>query len=210
MCNKLLKGLLALAVSTLGSVALAAPVPESGDAGALPADAQFMGDIGSITSITGRIESALDVDMFEFNLASPATLSFLTAATSTIDSQLFLFNSAGAGLWANDDMGTSLDAQLTVPLASGAYYLAVSSWERRPLEAGNLPIFGDMRGVLLSPLNPGIVTAWGGTGGIGDYTVNVSMAPIPEPATWLLTSAGVFALLARRRVGRSSKVGTVR
>jgi hypothetical protein len=207
MFNKLLKGLLGLAVSTLGSVALAAPVPESGDAGDLPTSAQVLGDVGSISSISGRIASSLDVDMFQLSLASPATLSFLVAGTSTIDSQLFLFNSVGAGLWANDDMGMSLDAQLTVPLASGPYYLAVASWDRRPLEGMNLPIFGDTTGILLPPLNPGIVTAWGGTGGIGDYTINVSVAPIPEPETWILTSAGLVALFARRRLQRTSKGG---
>ncbi|MET0981428.1 MAG: DVUA0089 family protein [Telluria sp.] len=207
MFTTVLKGFISLAVSTLGSIALAAPIPESGDAGDLPAAAQILGDVGSISSISGRIESSRDVDMFQLSLASAATLSFLVSAASTIDSQLFLFNSAGAGLWANDDMGTSLDAQLTVPLASGDYYLAVGSWDRHPLEGTNLPIFGSTGGMLLPPLNPGIVTAWGGSGGIGDYTINVAMAPIPEPGTWLLTSAGVFALLGRRRLQRRSARG---
>lgn len=160
MSNKMIGGLAGCALSALASMALAVPVSEVGDAGDLPATAQVLTGLATITSISGTIQSASDVDMFQFTLASPATLSFMVAAASTIDSQLFLFNAAGAGLWANDDMGTSLDAQITASLASGIYYLAISSWDRHPVNAANLPIFGDTSGVLLPPINAGAVTGW--------------------------------------------------
>lgn len=204
MFDKLLKGFIGLVVTTCGAMAFAAPVAESGDAGALPASAQVLEDLGSVSDITGRIGSTDDVDMFRFGLDGPATVSFTVGAGSAIDGQLFLFDASGAGLWANDDLGSSLDARITVALASGDYYLAVAAWDRYPLDAGGLPLFGEAGGVLQPAINPNAIAAWGGAGGIGDYTIAVSVTPVPEPATWVLTGAGVAFLLARRQRGRTA------
>src|SRR5436305_4615932 len=112
MLHTLARGLMACTLMTLGSVALGVPLPEISDAGDLPASAQILPDLATVTSITGSIQTPTDVDMYRFTVAAPMTLSFMVAASSTIDSQLFLFNASGAGLWANDDLGNSLDAQI--------------------------------------------------------------------------------------------------
>lgn len=203
MLNYLIRGLTGLTASALVSAALADPVPEIGDAGDLPASSQILPSLGTITSISGSIGSASDVDMYRFTVPSAMSLSFIVAASSTIDSQLFLFNSLGAGVWANDDVGTSLDAQITAPLAAGLYYLAISSWDRHPVNASNLPIFGSDGGVLLPPINSGAVTAWTGSGGIGMYSINVSA--VPEPETWALFCAGLLATIGCRRSKKQSK-----
>lgn len=207
MLKKIACGLVGCALSALTTGAWAVPVAELGDAGDLPASAQVLTNFATVTSVAGTIRTAADVDMFQFALAAPTTLSFMVAATSTIDSQLFLFNSAGAGLWANDDMGNSLDAQITAALTAGTYYLAISSWDTHPLNAGGLSIFGNASGVLLPPINSGAVTAWSGSGAIGSYSINVGVVPIPEPETWALLAAGLLAVVTRLRRTRERSSG---
>lgn len=198
--NALVGGTLAVTATLAASI----PLLEAGDAGDLPATAQIVTSFDTLTSISGSITSPLDVDMYRLALPRAVLLSLSVAPTSTIDSQLFFFSSIGSGLVANDDMGLSLDAELTADLSPGVYYLGVTSWDRRPTNAANLPLFGDASGAPLMPINSGPVTGWTGSGAIGSYIINVS--EIPEPETYALMCAGISvigAVARRRRLARA-------
>ena len=103
--------LLAAAAITTGAASAHAtflPTPsytESGDAGQTLATAQNAGAFpGTASTISGTIANGNDADLYSFNLAATTTLQFaLTSTTNGIDTGLFLFNSTGQALFANND-----------------------------------------------------------------------------------------------------------
>jgi hypothetical protein len=201
-----------LAVLAVASAATAQVIEGPGDAGDLPATAQVTAGIGALTSISGTIGSATDADLYQIFITGGGTFSATTASTpgTTLgDPQLFLFNAAGIGVYANDDFGGSLQATLPAgnpltPTAPGLYYLAITSFNRDPVSPGGVifPV-----GTLVGPTGPGggqPVSGYTGTGGTGTYAIRLTgaeFAVIPEPGTLTLLGAGALGLLAcgRRR-----------
>jgi MYXO-CTERM domain-containing protein len=87
---------------------------ESGDAGALPGSAQVIS--GNVTTITGTLgPTPADIDMFCFNIVdAPNFVATVTVfAGASTDSQLYLFNSAGAGVAFDDDSGLGLFSMIS-------------------------------------------------------------------------------------------------
>ena len=199
MVKKVFGALLSAALATFASVALAIPVFEVGDAGDLPASAQILTGVGDITTISGTIQSPTDVDMYQIFVTGASPLLLQAATWSTIDSQIFLFNAAGFAVLGNDDLGTTLDASITASVPSGLYYVAISSWDRDPVNAANQEIFTDAGGVLQTPINGGgPVMGYSGVGTIGTYTIHTrGIGVIPEPQTWALVGAGLVAMFGR-------------
>src|SRR5215211_4233216 len=97
--------LLILALLAPGALA----VPELTDAGDLPLTATEPGPPGPLTSIEGNVSSAADADMYKVCLTGGGDFSATTVGTnSDFDTQLFLFDSDGRGVYANDDsLGTN-------------------------------------------------------------------------------------------------------
>ena len=152
---------------------------EVGDAGELPTTAQIL-PAGAVTAIegslpvTGTAPSAVgDRDMYIF-YTSGGTFSATveTPALGLIpDSQLFLFDSAGMGLFANDDFDPDGDGPLPVlasgpsrivaDLPAGQYFLAISVFDDEPISAGGLifPTFFTLPindfGIQVGPTGPG-------------------------------------------------------
>ena len=144
--------LLTAALAAASLLVMAGPgwaATESGDAGDLPASAQEVND----TSITGTVADIQDEDMYKVCLSGGGSFSATTAAGNWFDSQLFLFDSNGLGVYGNDD-DTQLSGPSTLPsghaltpAAAGTYYLAISSFNNDPVSAWG-PIFpGDFFGV---------------------------------------------------------------
>jgi hypothetical protein len=129
-------------------LALAAPiafaVPEVDDAGDLPLTAQEPGPAGPLTSIEGAISSSGDRDMYKVCLNGGGTFSATTVRGANFDTQLFLFDSQGLGVYANDDTGglqSLLPADhLLTPQAAGVYYLAITPFNWDP-QSDTGPIF---------------------------------------------------------------------
>jgi Ca2+-binding RTX toxin-like protein len=119
---------------------------EIGDAGQSIFDAKVIPN-GSqqLNSISGKLSDANDVDLYQITIADGATFSATTVNTgTTIDTQLFLFDSNGLGVFGNDQ--ASFTSQSTLPtglaLQAGTYFLAISSFNNDPVSDGGL-IFPD-------------------------------------------------------------------
>ena len=170
---------------------------EAGDAGDLPAFAQQPGGAGALDSISGTIDSNADADMYRICLTGGGTFSATTVGGTApeLDTQLFLFNAAGAGVFANDDdpvsgpQSTLPAGHALSPAAAGVYYLAVSTFNDDPLDAGGNDIFvsGGFTAVV-GPVDGDPVQGWNDLGGqSGDYTIALTGA-VPCPADALCAS----------------------
>jgi hypothetical protein len=179
---------LTLAVS-LGLAPSAFAVSESGDAGDLPASAQDLGANG-FNTVFGSFTGGGDVDVYRMCLADGASFSAATQAATPRDTQLFLFESHGLGVYSNDDAGLGVrvsrlpaDHRFS-PAAPGEYFLAISSFNNDPQSVAG-EIFPDLFSSALYP--DGVVPAagvgagepvsgWSGPtrGPAGLYRINVT------------------------------------
>lgn len=139
----LLVGIVACPLTVLlAGVAGAATWTEIGDAGDLPATAQVTVGSGSLDSISGT-KTPNEADMFRIRILDPAAFSASTVGTTGFDTQLFLFDASGLGVYANDDDATCGCWQSTLPAgdpnspsAPGIYYLAISRYDMDPRNGG--------------------------------------------------------------------------
>ena len=152
----------AVAVS-LGLAPSAFAVSESGDAGDLPSTAQDLGS-GAVTSIFGTFTGGADVDVYRVCLTDGVSFSASTVGATTLDTQLFLFDADGKGVYSNDDAGIGIrgsrlpSAHRFSPTGSGEYFIAISSFNNDPQsDAGE--IFPDLFSSSLYP--DGVVNAAG-------------------------------------------------
>jgi len=153
----------AIAVIFLGLAPSAFAASESGDAGDLPSTSQDLGS-GAVTEILGSFTGGGDVDVYRVCLTDGASFSASTVAPMSLDTQLFLFDADGLGVYSNDDAGigvrgSRLPAQhLFSPTSGGEYFIGLSSFNNDPRsDAGE--IFPD---VFSSSLYPdGVVNAAG-------------------------------------------------
>ncbi|BAZ40319.1 filamentous hemagglutinin outer membrane protein [Calothrix sp. NIES-4101] len=111
-------------------------VDEVGDAGQLPSTAQTIPIVPGIfvEKISGSLDSTNDVDLYQIELQGNQTFSASTTFLSQVsDTRLFLFDSNGFGVYANDDTSILLQSSLPsknplTPKNPGTYYLAVSQY----------------------------------------------------------------------------------
>ena len=78
---------------------------EVGDAGDLRVTANDMGD-SAVTEISGTLLDASDADLYRICLSDGASFSATTVGLTAVDTQLFLFDADGYGVYANDDWVT--------------------------------------------------------------------------------------------------------
>jgi hypothetical protein len=192
---------------------------EVGDAGELPGIAQITTGSGPLTQINGALvgSGSPRVDMFAISISAPAGFSATTVGTSgtLVDPQLFLFDSLGQGVYANDDSGGTLQPTLPLPAGTGPttpgiYYLAISSFDNDPQDALNQLIFAStpFTGVFGPNGGVGSINNWSIQGSEGSYSILLTgadpvgsdLAPVPEPGTLVLFGTALAGMgWARRR-----------
>jgi hypothetical protein len=161
---------------------------EDHDAGQTPPHAQAAVGTGALNSIRGSLASGNDVDMFK--ICAGPDFSATTVGGATFDTQLFLFDWRGVGLYANDDDhgGNSLQSTLPAhhrngPNIRSEYFLAISEYDRDPVDAtlgrASKLIFptSPFTRVLGRFTDTGPITGWQGSGDEGGhYTISLEDA----------------------------------
>jgi PEP-CTERM motif len=222
-------GLLVLGSGMLASSLLASPqycAPGAGiwnegdggqgDAGKMPGNANITTGLGAIDEICGALSNSTSGgDMYEIEITG-TTFSAETSPGATNglnDPALYLFDSSGDGLDANNDVSpSSTQAGFSLAgLTPGLYYLEIVPNNQEPENHNGKLIFGDITGTNTSVFTPVVgntkLDSWtdAGTGVTGaDYVITLTDASFadqtPEPATFGLIGLGLGVLaFARRR-----------
>jgi hypothetical protein len=200
-------------------------------AGALPGTAEDLTGLFP-TEIVGSIPDTTDpllgVNMFKIDIDNSALFSAITFGSpfGITDTELFLFDSTGRGVYANDDIdgGNTLSCLPSLvanpcstslplgvgPLTEGVYYLAITRSSNMPLSATGeiFTIFNstDVVGPDTTMGGKDPVTNWDGGAftstdtDLVDYDI-VLTGTVPEPATWTMIGVGAAVLgLLRRKI----------
>ena len=158
--------------------------------------------------------------MFQIFISNPAAFSASTLTLSPggvngFDTQLFLFNSLGLGIVANDDNPSGSGSQSSIPagnsftmtLAPGIYYLLIDGSGRYPVSQNGLifPNFTSNNAdptVVYGPTGPGGALPINGFTGNssegGKYSIALTGAQfvvVPEPSTVVAIASGLTLLL---------------
>ncbi len=187
-----------------------------GDVGGLPSsagdvtgDEHFvdLSDGDDIVEIRGSIAPASDEDMYRFTLSLPARFSATTNLSGDHirieDTKLFLFDEDGNGVCANEDNPNSTPTDLnperavlpqgelmTCMLEPGTYFLAISTFQRLPVNASGTNLFVAANGQLVPPdiivppnrgLTDTAIDNWAGSGRDGEYAIQLTGINYPPP-----------------------------
>ncbi len=218
----------------------------------LPANAQLTVGTGALESITGAFSYATagleratvnisNPDLFAIRIdgTSPFSATTLGQPSDLYDTQLFLFNSAGYGVYANDDAFEGFRGALISPdisPAPGLYYLGIAS-EGIVARSGTTAatdIFDNtvddttgatpFTGLRTARPGSGPLTRWFLSGldvETGYYTIALTgasfaaspnAAPVPEASTWVsfgVPTLFVLGVLVRRRVKPAAAAASV-
>jgi hypothetical protein len=181
-----------IAALSLALVPGAFAADEIGDAGDLRVTANDMGG-SAVTQIDGSFTDAFDADVYRVCLTNGASFSASSVGGTfppNLDTQMFLFDAQGYGVYANDDAAQGTRASrlpanhLYSPATGGEYYLGISQYNRDP-QSSQGEIFQDNFSRMQFP--DGVLPAngfgaaetlagWNGRapGGLGTYRITLT------------------------------------
>jgi hypothetical protein len=196
-----------------------ATVTASG-AGPLLSSAENLSGI-FLTEIRGSLTTDLNsVSVFEIDILNASDFSALTVNAGPFgipDTELFLFDSTGAGVDFNDDLSgadtlsclpsadsanpCSVSAPGLGPVSPGIYYLAIARSADGPLDAASNEIFTNVLTTDVVGPNLGVGPLAGWDNGafsqpnfdLVNYDI-ILTGTTPEPATWTLAAAALLGL----------------
>ncbi|SEP35388.1 PEP-CTERM protein-sorting domain-containing protein [Nitrosovibrio sp. Nv6] len=213
-----LTSIVVLSLLLLGKSSYATTFTEIGDTGNLPGTAQIASVVGLLTEIHGTLSPADGdaQDMYLIHIAGSGTFSATTVGGIGFDSELFLFDASGKGVYANDDVASRDFAPSTLPagnpltpITAGDYYLAITQCCSAPISSGGqiFTIAGPNHRALSGPTGAGgdsPVTGYSGgfvqiptLGGpyqiflTGAHFTGTHAAVVSEPHTFALMLAGL-------------------
>lgn len=246
--KRLLTATALLALGTAGMSAQAQTWTKTGTPGNLPSNAQITVGTGALEEITGTftftttgtertVGNGSNPDLFAIQIdgTSPFSATTFAQVSDIYDTQLYLFDASGYGVYANDDAFAadgfiqSRAALIApdVPLASGLYYLGISTGGivARSGTTASTDIFDNtvddtsgatpFTGLRTARPGSGPLTRWFLSGSdveTGSYTIALTGAsfaaspnamPVPEASTWVsfgVPTLFVLGVLVRRRV----------
>lgn len=200
--------------------------------GNVPPNAQNTYGTGALNTIVGSFtttstaSTASNPDLYRIIITGTSPFSATTVGpdTTIFDTQLFLFDSTGAAVYANDDASDFTKGAFlnpVNPVAPGVYYLGVAAYGAIP-RAGTGAAFdmfpntyddttGDVGFTGLKTPTPGVtgpLTNWFLSGAdveTGTYSIALTGTTyaVPEASTWVSFGASallLLAVIARRRV----------
>ncbi len=170
-------------------------VDSAGDVGSLIANAQDLtGQPYSV--ILGEFSVIDDIDIYKINITSADSFAATTEVNvgTHVDTELWLFDENGVGVYSNDDTPnhatdmsllprrTSTPGDSLGPVTNGVYYIAVSIYEVVAQDEDGAEIFENPRATLNwdrvnAPLSPKPLAGWEvkGTGGNPPGTYRITM-----------------------------------
>ncbi len=180
----------------------------------------------SLTSISGVINPSVggvyDADLYRIFITNTSLFSATTVGGSSLDTVVFLFDSAGRAVIANDDAnGFTLQSNLPAGnatlsgLSPGIYYIGIALSGGEPVNSVNQLLFNtgnttDVRTAAPSVVPPTVADFSNNVffNESGAYTIALtSVTAVPEPSTWALMGAGAVALgLGVCRRNRAARV----
>jgi hypothetical protein len=164
-----------------------------------------------LNTINGSITAFFHADLFQIYLTGGSFSANTNGTTGTgamTDTQLFLFNASGIGVFWDDDAGTDLMSQFSLSsVPAGIYYLGISGYDYDPVSVGG-KIFSSKSG---APAGRGGALPLAGwvpsslAANTGNYTISLTGATfVPEPSQTLgllaLAGLGFGTFLRRRRL----------
>jgi hypothetical protein len=201
-------------------------------AGQLPGSAEDLTGT-QVSEIQGSLgDGFANASMFALDILEPIDFSAITVSAGPFgipDTELFLFDSSGNGIYFNDDISGSDTLSCLPsadifnpcpagsgglgPLSAGIYYLAITRSFNGPLDALSNEIFTNAVSTDVVGPNPGVgpIAAWDGNGvaspnsDLVNYDILLTgTVATPEPDSVFLLGGALIALAALRRYFPSS------
>jgi len=177
----------------------------NGDAGELPGSAHIAYGSGPLLNIVGQVSGPYDVDMYGIWISNPAAFTAIGPGGFPLGlPRLYLFDSAGHGVLGYVDgsnTSTLLDNTSNTITSPGLYYLAVACSTREPLDSSSNPLWATIYNWILPANGPGAanpIASWSPSVlpyMPHNYTITLTGVEfIPEPATVILISLGIFGV----------------
>lgn len=178
---------------------------------------EIRGTLTSTTPVGGG--PIYQVDLYKIRIDDFANFSARTVSPTAFDTALYLFDSAGLGVYMNDDNGVDSLSELPAgdpngPASIGSYFLAIAFGGYIANDASNLSLFlaGGFSDVLAGDPGSGPLSSWSpgfGAGTESAYSYDIALTGatnVPEPGSIALVLAGGIGAWLSRRPSRKSKV----